>query len=58
MPAMLWQSDEHTNSLVPVFAKGCGSSWLNFFADEFDPGKGYFIQNTEIAKSIFLMWRK
>lgn len=56
MPAMLWNSDEHSNSLVPVFAKGCGSSWLNFFADEYDPGIGYYIQNTEIAKTIFLLW--
>lgn len=56
LPEMKWYSTDHTNSLVPVYARGTGSEFYRFFADEFDPVRGAFIQNTEVAKAIFLLW--
>jgi len=58
MPQMSWYSGDHTNSLVPFFAKGVAASYFNIFADETDPLHGPFIQNTEIAQLIFLLWGK
>lgn len=56
-PLMVWNSDDHTNSLIPIFAKGKGSEWFTFFADEYDFKKGYYLNNTEIAQLIFLLWQ-
>jgi len=56
LPGMKWYSKDHTNSLVPFYAKGAGSNLFNLFADEYDPNYGYFIQNTEIAQTVFLLW--
>ncbi len=58
MPDMKWNSTDHTNQLVPFFAKGVGAELFKLFADEYDPKRGPFIQNTEIAQLIFLLWRK
>ncbi len=58
IPQMKWYSGDHTNSLVPFFAKGAASHLFNIFADEYDPHYGYYIQNTEIAQTIFLLWNK
>jgi len=56
VPKMKWYSKNHTNSLVPFFVKGAGSNLFKLFADEYDPNYGYFIQNTEIAQAVFLLW--
>ncbi len=56
LPEMQWYSKEHTNSLVPLYAKGKGSNLLELLADEFDPVRGRFVQNTEISKCVFLLW--
>jgi alkaline phosphatase len=58
LPGMKWYSGDHTNALVPVYARGRGSQMYSFLADEIDPVKGPFIQNTEIAKAVFLLWEK
>jgi alkaline phosphatase len=58
LPGMAWYYTDHTNALVPVYARGAGSEMYKFLADEFDPVKGPFIQNTEIAKAVFLLWGK
>lgn len=57
MPAMKWNFDHHTNQLVPFYAKGPGAELFELFADEYDPLRGPFIQNTDIAKLIFLLWK-
>jgi alkaline phosphatase len=46
---MEWHSDYHTNSLVPLFAKGYGSERFAVFADESDPVHGLYLDNTEIG---------
>jgi len=56
LPGMSYYSPEHTNSLVPFFAKGGGSQIFNLFADEADSLKGKFIQNSEIAQGIKCLW--
>ncbi|MCX7832948.1 MAG: alkaline phosphatase [Ignavibacteria bacterium] len=55
LPDMKFYSDEHTNSLVPFFSKGIGSEIFHVFADESDPIRGKYIQNSEIAQGIILL---
>ena len=58
LPGMKWYSGNHTNALVPVYARGKGSEMYKLLADEYDPVRGPFIQNTEIPKAVFLLWGK
>ncbi len=58
LPDGQWNYGGHTNMLVPFYAKGPGLELFNMFADEMDPMRGPFLQNTEIAQAIFLMWGK
>ena len=55
MPGFTFNSDIggfnwHTNSLVPLFAKGAGASLFNTYADEVDTVHGNYIDNTEYLK--------
>lgn len=46
-----WNSGGHTNSLVPVYAKGAGSQLLNQYATAYDAGYGiYYLDNTDIFR--------
>ncbi|MBF7096268.1 alkaline phosphatase [Alkalibacter sp. M17DMB] len=49
MPTMVWNSSNHTNQLIPLFAKGTGAEIFKKLADETDPVKGNYIDNTEIS---------
>ena len=53
MPGMEWHSSGHTNSLVPLYAMGVCSGEFDLYADEYDPVRGKYLDNTEIAKLIF-----
>jgi alkaline phosphatase len=53
LPGMQWNSGNHTNVLVPFFAKGPGAELINILADENDPIYGPFIQNTDLANLVF-----
>lgn len=57
IPNIQWNSDNHTNSLVPLFAKGICCEYLKLFADETDIRRGKYLNNTEPAQLIFLLWR-
>ncbi len=46
----------HTNSLVPLFARGQGTEILKKYADEQDPVRGPYLDNTEISKAIRDLW--
>ena len=48
VPDVQWYSGGHTNSLVPVFAKGAGSELFKLVADQHDPVRGAYLDNTEI----------
>jgi len=52
-PAMEWHSKDHTNSLVPFFAKGPGAERFKACATRIDPVRGAYLDNTDIAKVIF-----
>jgi alkaline phosphatase len=56
MPLMQWNSKNHTNSLVPFYAKGRGAHSFDDKIRGFDPIRGPFIDNTDIAKTIFTLW--
>ena len=58
LPDMTFNSNNHTNSLIPFYAKGAGSELYQNFADERDSVRGAFIQNAEIAQLIHLLWVK
>jgi alkaline phosphatase len=49
VPEMEWHHDYHTNSLVPLYAKGYGSERFAALADEMDPVHGLYLDNTEIG---------
>jgi alkaline phosphatase len=52
VPGMEWHSGNHTNSLIPFYAKGYGSRWFNKLANETDPVRGPYLDNTELGKLI------
>jgi alkaline phosphatase len=56
LPGMEWFSGGHTNSLIPLFAKGVGSDLFHKYADETDPVRGKYIDNTEIGQVILSLW--
>jgi alkaline phosphatase len=53
LPGMEWHSRSHTNSLIPLYAKGCGAQLFKWSVNGHDPVRGYYIDNTDIAKVIF-----
>ena len=53
LPGMEWFTGSHSNSLVPIYAKGGAAGLLQDYADQEDPVRGRYIDNTEIAKFIF-----
>jgi len=50
MPGMQWNSGDHTNQLIPLFAKGAGSESITKQADEWDPQHGYFGDNAKVGQ--------
>ena len=52
IPGMEWHSIDHSNSLVPLFAKGYGSERFSGYADETDPVYGLYLDNTEIGRLV------
>ena len=53
LPKMKWNSNNHTNVLIPLYAKGSNSELFDDYADELDSLRGYFIQNSEIGQILF-----
>ncbi|MCP2330729.1 alkaline phosphatase [Actinoalloteichus caeruleus] len=56
LPHVSWHSGNHTNALVPLFAKGPGASRLEQHADNIDPVRGQYLNNTDVAKVVFDFW--
>lgn len=52
-PGMQFNSSDHTNSLIPFFAKGADARWFKPLADQVDPVRGAYLDNTAIAQVIF-----
>jgi alkaline phosphatase len=53
LPGMEWHSGDHTNSLIPFYAKGEAARHLRKAADQQDPVRGSYIDNTELARVMF-----
>ncbi len=53
LPGAQYYSDTHSNSLIPLYAKGAAALRFDIYADEVDPVRGRYIDNTEVAKVIF-----
>ena len=52
VPAMQFNSGDHTNSLIPFFARGEGAADLRAAAMKADPIRGKYLDNTDIAKQL------
>jgi alkaline phosphatase len=50
VPGVQWNSGNHTNSLIPIFAKGSASRFLRDRLSESDPVRGRYLDNTAIAE--------
>lgn len=49
VPAISWHATNHTNQLVPVYAKGAGSAKIQARATGIDPVRGAYVDNTDLA---------
>ncbi|HNX87065.1 MAG TPA: alkaline phosphatase [Bacteroidales bacterium] len=58
LPSMQFNATDHSNSLIPFYAKGTGSDLYQYFADEYDTIRGPYIQNSEVAQLIRFMFLK
>jgi alkaline phosphatase len=53
LPGMEWHDDDHTNNLVPLSAKGDAARMLSRYADGYDPVRGPYLDNTNVAHLVF-----
>lgn len=56
LPGLSYYADDHSNQLVPLYAKGAGSEILTRYADEWDFVRGKFLNNSEIGQTMFELW--
>lgn len=57
MPGLEFHSKSHTNSLVPLFAKGAGAEAFTEGVIGTDPRRGEYVDNTTVAKVIMTALR-
>ncbi len=50
---LVWHSPNHTNSLIPLWAKGDAGRLFRVYADQVDPVRGLYVDNTELAQVLF-----
>jgi alkaline phosphatase len=53
LPGMQYNSTNHTNSLMVLSAKGDAGRMFRRYADQYDPVRGWYLDNTELAKLVF-----
>ncbi|MDR1761877.1 MAG: alkaline phosphatase, partial [Bacteroidales bacterium] len=57
MPGMeFYGAKDHSNQLVPLFAKGVAAEAFLSYADERDFVRGTFMNNSEIAQCLYSLW--
>lgn len=56
VPDVSWHTGGHTNALVPVYAKGPGATRLEYHATGDDPVRGAYLENIDIAETVFDFW--
>ena len=57
LPDLQWNSGSHTNNLVPFYARGRGVLLFFVCAKNRDPVRGRYLDNTDIAKTLFRFLR-
>lgn len=58
VPGMEWHSGDHTNSLVPFYAKGIGCDVFHRYASREDSVRGRFLDNAAIGQALFSLFKK
>ncbi len=53
VPGVSWNSHEHSNALIPLYAKGDAAQYLKDYVRVSDPIRGAYIDNTNVADLIF-----
>ncbi|WP_344196719.1 alkaline phosphatase [Aeromicrobium alkaliterrae] len=53
LPNVSWHSGNHTNALVPLYAKGAGSEVLQDRASSWDVVRGAYLDNTDVGQTVF-----
>jgi alkaline phosphatase len=62
LPGVSWHTGNHTNELVPIWAKGAGAEYLAQAADSIDPGLGNYayrdmgstyLDNTDVFDAMY-----
>ena len=43
-----WNIQGHTNSLIPLYAKGIGAEFFDFYLSGSDPVRGQYVNNTDV----------
>ncbi len=56
LPGIKYYSGDHSNQLVPFYAKGVGSDVFARYADDWDFVRGKFLNNSEVGQSMFELW--
>lgn len=56
MPDFTYNVKHHTNMLCPVYAKGAGAELLKTHESRTDYYRGGYIDNTDIARTMFSLW--
>ncbi len=57
LPTTEWHSGDHTNQLIPLYAKGSGSEMLVLYADQIDQVRGAFTDNAEVGQLMLHLMR-
>lgn len=57
LPGLAWNSGNHTNSLVPFYAKGPFADLIAARATGTDPARGAYLDNTVPAQVVLEMWK-
>lgn len=56
LPGVQFLSTDHTNHLVPFFARGFGSHVFSLMTDGFDPVRGKYLHIRDVAKAVQYFW--
>ncbi|MCB1150304.1 alkaline phosphatase, partial [bacterium] len=54
LPDVAWSTLEHSNSLVPLYARGPGARTLQYAARLSDPVRGWYLDNTLVGRLLCL----
>lgn len=55
VPGLEWNSGDHTNNLIPFYAKGDDGRWFNKAVYGFDPVHGNYIDNISIGQIVIML---